>query len=73
LSPTSRGENDRAPPTTAPRGAGVHGITWADVDAKYHALVPRASLPGERVEASFAVIHDFRRVAHISQLIDLLS
>ncbi|HEX2277556.1 MAG TPA: MmgE/PrpD family protein [Candidatus Tectomicrobia bacterium] len=56
----------------APRGAGIHGIGWADVDAKYRTLVPRAALSDRQVEASLQVIHDFRQVTHVSALTDLL-
>jgi 2-methylcitrate dehydratase PrpD len=55
-----------------PKGAGAGGIAWADIDAKYRALLPHASLPGERIEAGLAVIHDFRRVEQASRLIELL-
>lgn len=56
----------------APRGAGVRGIDWADVDAKYHTLVPQAQVRDQQVEASLQVIHDFRDLQHVSALIDLL-
>jgi 2-methylcitrate dehydratase PrpD len=56
----------------APKGAGVRGIAWADVDAKYRTLVPRAQVSAPQVEASLQVIHDFRHVAHVSALTDLL-
>jgi 2-methylcitrate dehydratase PrpD len=56
----------------APKGAGFGGIAWADVDAKYRALTTPALLQDEQVEASLAVIHDFRRVTHVSALLDLL-
>ena len=56
----------------APKGAGIHGIDWADVDAKYRTLVPHAQLRDREVDASLQVIHDFRNVAHVSALIDLL-
>ena len=36
----------------APKGAGVNGINWADVDAKYRTLVPQAQLGEQQVEAS---------------------
>ena len=49
----------------APKGAGVRGIDWADVDAKYRTLVPRAQLSDRQVEASLQVIHDFRHVTHV--------
>jgi len=56
----------------APKGAGILGIDWADVDAKYRTLVPQAQLSDQQVEASLQVIHDFRTVKNVSALIDLL-
>jgi 2-methylcitrate dehydratase PrpD len=56
----------------APKGAGILGIDWADVDAKYRTLVPQARLRDRQVEASLQVIHDFRGVTHISALLDQL-
>jgi 2-methylcitrate dehydratase PrpD len=56
----------------APKGAGALGIDWADVDAKYRALVPLAQVSDQQVEASLKVIHDFGNVTHVSQLTDLL-
>jgi 2-methylcitrate dehydratase PrpD len=55
-----------------PRGAAARGIPWHDVDAKYRTLVPLAGVPERQIEASLAVIHDFRDVAQVSKLIDLL-
>jgi 2-methylcitrate dehydratase PrpD len=55
-----------------PKGAGMLGIAWDDIDAKYRTLVPFARLPDERIEASLALIHDFRGVAQASALTDLL-
>jgi 2-methylcitrate dehydratase PrpD len=57
----------------APKGAGVRGIDWADVDAKYRTLVPRAKVSDRQVETSLQVIHDFRHVTHVSALLDLLA
>ena len=57
----------------APRGAGILGIDWADVDAKYRTLVPHAQVPDEQVDASLQVIHDFRQVKHVSELVNLLN
>jgi 2-methylcitrate dehydratase PrpD len=57
----------------APKGAGVPGIDWADVDAKYRTLVPRAKVSDRQVAASLQVIHDFRHVTHVSALLDLLA
>jgi 2-methylcitrate dehydratase PrpD len=56
----------------APKGAGVRGIDWADVDAKYRTLVPKARLSDRQVEASLQVIHAFRTVKHVSELTGLL-
>ena len=56
----------------APKGSGVRGIDWADVDAKYRTLVPRAQVREPQVEASLQVIHDFRHVTQVSALTDLL-
>jgi 2-methylcitrate dehydratase PrpD len=56
----------------APKGSGVHGIAWADVDAKYRTLVPQAQVRDRQIEASLQVIHDFRHVKHVSALTDLL-
>jgi 2-methylcitrate dehydratase PrpD len=56
----------------APKGAGVLGIDWADVDAKYRTLVPNAKLSDRQIEASLQIIHDFRHARHVSALIDLL-
>jgi 2-methylcitrate dehydratase PrpD len=56
----------------APKGAGMLGIDWADVDAKYRTLVPQAQVSDQQVEASLQVIHDFRHVTHVSALTDLL-
>jgi 2-methylcitrate dehydratase PrpD len=56
----------------APKGAAARGIDWADVDAKYRTLVPLLPLPERQIEASLALIHDFRRAERVSQLIELL-
>jgi len=55
-----------------PKGAGMLGLAWADIDAKYRALVPHSGLPNREVEASLAVIHDFRKVTDVSGLTNLL-
>jgi 2-methylcitrate dehydratase PrpD len=57
----------------APKGSGMLGIAWADIDAKYRALAPQAPLSAQQVEASLDVIHNFRHVAHVATLLDLLS
>ena len=55
-----------------PKGAGILGIAWADIDAKYRALMPHSGLSNREVEASLAVIHDFRKVPDVSGLTNLL-
>ena len=55
-----------------PKGAGVLGIAWDDVDAKYRALVPHSGLSAQAIEDSLALIHDFRRMAGAERLIALL-
>jgi len=55
-----------------PKGAGILGIAWADIDAKYRALMPHSGLANREVEASLAVIHDFRKVPDVSVLTNLL-
>jgi 2-methylcitrate dehydratase PrpD len=55
-----------------PTGAGCLGIDWADIDAKYRTLAPRAPLSERQVEKSLAVIRGFRDVSNVTVLIDLL-
>jgi len=55
-----------------PKGAGVLGIDWADIDAKYRALMPLAGVSSDQTEKSLARIHDFRGVKQISELVGLL-
>ena len=56
----------------APKGAGIGDISWADIDAKYRALMPHSGLPDRQIEASLEVIHDFHRVSNVSALTNLL-
>src|ERR671931_2044225 len=49
----------------APKGSGVRGIDWADVDAKYRTLVPQAPLRDRQIEESLQVVHDFRNVKNV--------
>lgn len=55
-----------------PKGAGVLGIAWADVDAKYRRLLADAPVSTAQVEASLRVIHVFRQVPHVSALLETL-
>jgi 2-methylcitrate dehydratase PrpD len=56
----------------APKGSGMLGIAWADIDAKYRALVPLSGLADRQIEASLDAIHDFRQIAGVSALTELL-
>ena len=71
---TIRTSNGRTSTSTvyAPRGAGILGIAWSDIDAKYRALVPHSGLPDRQIEASLGVIHNFRHVTNVSALTKLL-
>ncbi|HEV2336263.1 MAG TPA: MmgE/PrpD family protein [Stellaceae bacterium] len=53
----------------APKGSGMLGIAWADIDAKYRALVPLAGVGPRQIEASLEIIHDFRRLAAVAALV----
>jgi 2-methylcitrate dehydratase PrpD len=55
-----------------PKGAGALGISWADIDRKYRQLMPHAQLGDRQIEASLAIIHDFRRLAGVSDFTGLL-
>ena len=48
-----------------PRGSAPRGIEWADVDAKYRALVPLSGLAPSKVEASLEVIHELKGQGHV--------
>ena len=54
----------------APKGSGCLGIAWADIDAKYRALMPLSGTPAAAIEASLALIHDFRRLPQASAVLD---
>jgi 2-methylcitrate dehydratase PrpD len=71
---TIRTTDGRASTSTvyAPKGAGMLGITWADIESKYCALMPHSELPQRHIEASLAIIRDFRRVTNVSALTNLL-
>ncbi len=56
----------------APRGSGVRGIAWADVDSKYRTLVAMAALDAKKMEHSIRLIHEFRDVQNVSALTTLL-
>ena len=53
----------------APKGSGMLGIAWADIDAKYRTLAPLVGLEERQIEASLEIIHDFRRLENVAPLI----
>jgi 2-methylcitrate dehydratase PrpD len=55
-----------------PKGAGILGIDWSDIDAKYRTLVPLSGLPAQQIEASLDLIHRFRDITDVSELTGLL-
>jgi 2-methylcitrate dehydratase PrpD len=50
----------------APKGSGLLGIAWSDVDRKYRTLMPLSGMADARIEASLTLIHDFRRAPNVS-------
>lgn len=56
----------------APRGSAVVGIEWADVEAKYRALVPYADLTGNNLEASAKAVWELRGARDVAGLVGLL-
>jgi 2-methylcitrate dehydratase PrpD len=55
-----------------PNGSAAGRLLWTDVERKYRTLLPQAQIPEPQIEASLAVIRDFRNVRDVSALIDLL-
>ncbi len=55
-----------------PKGAGMLGIAWSDIDAKFRTLASHARLRDSQIEASLALIHDFRSAPRADALIELL-
>ncbi|HEX6441816.1 MAG TPA: MmgE/PrpD family protein [Stellaceae bacterium] len=55
-----------------PKGAGMLGIDWADIDAKYRTLMPLAGLSDTQIEQSLALIRGLRRLAPVSKLTGLM-
>lgn len=71
---TIRSRDGRASTSTVyvPKGAGMLGIAWSEVDAKYRALVPNSGLAPDGIEDSLDLIQRFRHVVNVSTLTMLL-
>ena len=57
----------------APRGSGARGIEWQDVDDKYRALVALQGSSREQIDRSIDLLHNFRSVRDVTELIGLLT
>jgi 2-methylcitrate dehydratase PrpD len=55
-----------------PKGAGMLGIAWADIEAKYRALVPYAGASAEQIESSWGLIRGFRQIDRAGALPEIL-
>jgi 2-methylcitrate dehydratase PrpD len=55
-----------------PRGSAALGISWNDADTKYRTLMPASGLPEREIELCLTLIYDFRNLAAVSRLIQLL-
>jgi 2-methylcitrate dehydratase PrpD len=56
----------------APRGSGATGIHWADVDRKFHMLMPMAGTSKPSIDSALDIIHRFREQPNVAALIGLL-
>jgi 2-methylcitrate dehydratase PrpD len=56
----------------APKGAGMLGIAWSDIEAKFRALMPLSGLPEQQIEAASGVIREFRQLPRVDRLAQLL-
>ncbi len=56
----------------APRGSAPRGIEWTDVDAKYHALMPKSGLSATRQQQLLDIIHNFETIRNVSNFARLL-
>jgi 2-methylcitrate dehydratase PrpD len=53
----------------APRGSGPRGIEWADVDAKYRALIAESGLSAAKRARLLEMVHDFSSVSALLPLL----
>lgn len=55
-----------------PYGSGALGLDWADIDAKYRALMPASGLGSAAIEASLSALRGVRGATDVSGLIGIL-
>jgi 2-methylcitrate dehydratase PrpD len=55
-----------------PKGAAMLGLSWADIEAKYRALMPNSGLDAARIEASLTMIRNFPQASGVSSLIEMV-
>jgi 2-methylcitrate dehydratase PrpD len=56
----------------APKGAGCLGIAWADINAKYRALMPRGGISAPAIESTLALIHELRSLPRAAAIVEAL-
>ncbi len=56
----------------APKGAAAQGVGWADIEAKYRALMPNSGLDAARIEASLAMIRNFPEAPSVAPLVEMV-
>ena len=57
----------------APKGTASLGLGWADIDAKFQALMPLSGLHGAAIDGCLALIHGFAGLASVEPLTRLLA
>lgn len=55
-----------------PKGTRARGVSWADLEAKFHALVPASGLNSERIDETFALIKRLRQGPGVGGLLRLI-
>jgi 2-methylcitrate dehydratase PrpD len=56
----------------APRGSAAVGIEWPDIESKVKALCPLAGMSPSSVEKCWQLLRNFREVAHVHELVELI-
>lgn len=69
---TTRDGRNHTSTVYAPRGSAVVGIDWADVEAKYRALVPYSGMDAGKVEESAKAVRGLRGARDVRALIAML-